>query len=168
MKPIDIKSSSCAEYNVEYNEKNPKFTVGDHVKISKYKNIFAEEYPPNWSEEAFLISNMNNTVPGTYVINDLNGKEGVGTFYEKNCRRKIKKTLEYKKLLKEKKSYLSNEKAMAIHLIVRFIKQTLHNMSQYFPKPCRNFGRNIKIKVYLSNYVTKLDLKNVTGLDTLN
>ena len=93
MKPIDIKSSSCAEYNVEYNEKDPKYTVGDHIKISKYKNIFAEEYPPNWLEEDFLISNRNNTVPGTYVINDLNGKEGVGTFYEKKLQKKNKKEL---------------------------------------------------------------------------
>ena len=93
MKPIDIKSSSCAEYNVEYNEKDPKYTVGDHIKISKYKNIFAEEYPPNWLEEEFLISNRNNTVPGTYVINDLNGKEGVGTFYEKKLQKKNKKEL---------------------------------------------------------------------------
>ena len=55
MKPIDIKSDSFAEYNEESNEKDPKFKVGDHVRISKYKNIFAKGYALNWSEEIFVI-----------------------------------------------------------------------------------------------------------------
>ena len=49
MKPIDVKSDSFAEYNEESNEKDPKFKVGDHVRISKYKNIFAKGHAPNWS-----------------------------------------------------------------------------------------------------------------------
>ena len=49
MKPIDVKSDSFAEYNEESNEKDPKFKVVDHVRISKYKNIFAKGYAPNWS-----------------------------------------------------------------------------------------------------------------------
>ena len=55
---------------------------------------------------------------------------------------------------------------MIILLIVGLIKKTLHNMSQYFPKPYRNFGGNIALKVDLSNYATKADLKNATGVDT--
>ena len=55
--------------------KNPKFKVGDYVRISKYKNIFAKGYAPNWSEEIFVIKKVKNTVPWTYVINDLNGEE---------------------------------------------------------------------------------------------
>ena len=47
MKPIDVKSDSFAEYNEESNEKDPKLKVGDHVRISKYKNIFAKGYAPN-------------------------------------------------------------------------------------------------------------------------
>ena len=90
MKPIDVKSDSYAEYNVDCNEKDPKFKVGDHVRITKYKNIFAKEYTPNWSEEFFIISKIKNTVPWTYVISELNGEEISGTFYEKNCRRQIK------------------------------------------------------------------------------
>ena len=43
MKPIDVKSDSYAEYNVDSNEKDPKFQVGDHVRISKYKNIFLKD-----------------------------------------------------------------------------------------------------------------------------
>ena len=53
MKPIDVKSGSFAEYNEESNEKDPKFKVADHVRISKYKNIFTKGYAPNWSEEVF-------------------------------------------------------------------------------------------------------------------
>ena len=53
------------------NDKDPKFKVGDHVRIYKYKNIFAKGYPPNWSEKVFVIKNVKNTVPCTYIINDL-------------------------------------------------------------------------------------------------
>ena len=55
MKPIDVKSASHVEYNVDSNAKDPKFQVGDHVRISKYKNIFAKGHVPNWSKEVFAI-----------------------------------------------------------------------------------------------------------------
>ena len=55
MKRIDVKSHSYAEYNVDSSEKDPKFKVGDYVRISKYKNIFAKEYTPNWSKEIFVV-----------------------------------------------------------------------------------------------------------------
>ena len=58
MKPIDVKSDSFAEYNEESDEKDPKFKVGNHVRISKYKNIFAKEYTPNWSEGIFVVKNL--------------------------------------------------------------------------------------------------------------
>ena len=80
MKPIDVKSCNYAEYNVNSNDKDPKFQVDDYVRISKYKNIFAKGYTPNWSEEFFEIKNVKNTAPWTYVINDLNGEEILGTF----------------------------------------------------------------------------------------
>ena len=73
------------------NDKDPKFKVGDHVRISKYKNNFAKGYPPNWSEEFFVIEIIKNTVSWTYVINDLNGEEIIGTFYEKNCKKQKKR-----------------------------------------------------------------------------
>ena len=63
MKPIDVTSDSYAEYNVNSNEKDPKFKVGDHIRISEYKNRFANGYIPNWSEEVFVISKTNNAVP---------------------------------------------------------------------------------------------------------
>ena len=83
MKPIDVGDDSFAEYNEESNEKDPKFKIGDHVRISKYKNIFAKGCTPNWSEKKFIVKKVKNTVPWTYVISDLNGEEIVGSFYEK-------------------------------------------------------------------------------------
>ena len=66
----------------EVNHIHPKFKVADHVGISKYKNIFSERYTTNWSEEVFVIKKIENTVPWTYVINDLNGDEIIGKFHE--------------------------------------------------------------------------------------
>ena len=83
MKPVDVKGNTYIDPSKEVNDKYPKLKVGDHVRISKYKNIFAKGYTPNWSEEVFVIKEVRNTVPWTYVINDLNGEEIIGTFYEK-------------------------------------------------------------------------------------
>ena len=83
MKPIDVKDNTYINIDKEVSDKDPKFKVGDHVRISKYKNIFAKSYTLNWSEEIFVIGEVKNTFPRTYVINDLNGEEIIGTFYEK-------------------------------------------------------------------------------------
>ena len=83
MKPIEVISDSYGEYNEDSNKNDPKFNVGDSVRISKCKNIFAEGYTQNWSEEVFIISKIKNTVPWTYVISDLNGEPIAGSFYEK-------------------------------------------------------------------------------------
>ena len=82
MKPIEVTSDSYAEYNEESNKNDPKFKVGGHVRISKYKNIFAKGYTPNWSEKS-VVSNIKNTVLWTYVVSDLNGEPITGSFYEK-------------------------------------------------------------------------------------
>ena len=81
MKPIDVMGDSYVEYNENPNKKDPKFKVGDHIRISKYENIFAKGYTPNWSEKIFVISKIKNAVPWTYVIIDLNGEEITGSFY---------------------------------------------------------------------------------------
>ena len=83
MKPIDVTSDSFAGYNEDSDKKNPKFKLGDHVRISKYKSIFAKGRAPNWSEEVFIINKFKNTVPWTYAISDLNSEEITGGFYEK-------------------------------------------------------------------------------------
>ena len=62
MKRIDVKSNSYVEYNVDSNDKDPKFKIGDHVRISKYKNIFAKGYAPNWPEKVLVISKIKNTM----------------------------------------------------------------------------------------------------------
>ena len=63
MKPIDVKSNSHAEYNVDSNARDPKFEIVDHVGISKYRYIFAKGYALNWSEEVFVISKIKYTFP---------------------------------------------------------------------------------------------------------
>ena len=97
MKPVDVKSNTYIDSSKEINDKDPKFKIGDIVRISKYKNIFAKGYTPNWSEEVFVIKKVKNTVSWIYVINDLNGEEIVGNFTKKNCKKQIKKSLELKK-----------------------------------------------------------------------
>ena len=87
IKPKDVTDDSFVEYNEESNKKNPKFKIGDHVRFSKYKNIFAKVYTPNWSEEIFVIKKIKNTVPWTYEISDLIGQEIVGSFYEKELQK---------------------------------------------------------------------------------
>ena len=102
MKPIDVTNDSFAEYNEESNKKDPKFKIGDHVRISKYKNIFAKGYAPNWSEEVFVINKINNTVPWTYAISDLNGEEITGRLYEKELQKTIQKEFRIEKILRKK------------------------------------------------------------------
>ena len=102
MKPIDVTNDSCAEYNEDSNKRKPKFKAGDHVRISKNKNIFAKGYVPNWSEETFVIKKVKNTVPWTYVVNDLNGEEIIESFYEKELQKTIQKEFIIEKILKRK------------------------------------------------------------------
>ena len=83
LKPVDVKDNTYIDFRKEVNDKDPKFKAGNHVRILKYKNIFAKEYTPNWSEEIFVNKKVRNTVPWTYVINNLNNNEITGTCYEK-------------------------------------------------------------------------------------
>ena len=87
MKSKDVGDNTYINTDKEINNKDPKFKVGDHVRISKYKNIFAKGYTPNWSEEVFVVNKIKNTVPWTYGINDLNGEKIIGSFYEKELRK---------------------------------------------------------------------------------
>ena len=97
MKPADVADNSFAEYN-----EDPKFKVGDHVRILKFKNVFAEGYTPNWSEEIFVVKKIKNTVPWTYIINDLNGEEIAGSFYEKELQKTNQKEFRIEKVIKRK------------------------------------------------------------------
>ena len=102
IKPIDVKDNTYINTDKEVNHKDPKFKVGGHVRISKYKNIFAKGYTPNWSEEVFVIKKVKNTVPWTYVINDLNGQEITGKCYERELQKANLKELRIEKIIKNK------------------------------------------------------------------
>ena len=84
MKPIDVKDGNGkGVYIDEHNENNSRFKVGNRVRISKLKNIFAKGYTPNWSKEIFIVDKINDTVPYTYNLKDLNDEEIIGSFYDK-------------------------------------------------------------------------------------
>ena len=102
MKPLDVKDNAYIDFSKKVNNKDPKFKVGDFVRISKYKNIFAKGYTPNWSDNVFVITKVKNTVPWTYVISELNGKEFIETFYEKELQKTNQKEFRIEKLTKRK------------------------------------------------------------------
>ena len=84
MKPIDVGDNNKRVYIDEHNEKDSRFKVGDRVRISEFKNIFAKGYAPIWSSEIFIVDRVNDTVPYTYNLKDLNDAEIIGSFYDKN------------------------------------------------------------------------------------
>ena len=96
MELADVKDNTYIDFEKEVNGKDPKFKVGDYVRISKYKNIFAKGYIPNWSEEVLVISKIKNAVPWTY------GKEIIGTFYEKEFQKTNQKEFKIEKVIKKK------------------------------------------------------------------
>ena len=91
MKPADVNSSTYIEFNKENNKEGPKFKVGDHVRTSKYKNIFAKGYVPNWSDEFFVIKKLK-TLFHTHSISDI----------EINCWNFLRKRIEKSKLKRAK------------------------------------------------------------------
>ena len=102
MKPIDVKDNTYINTSKKINYEDPKFKVGDYVRISKYKNIFAKGYMPNWSEEVFVIDKIKYTVPWNYVINDLNVEKITGTFYENELQKINQKEFRIEKVIKQK------------------------------------------------------------------
>ena len=97
-----VESKEFPEYVEESNKKDLKFKVGDHARISKYKNVFVKDYAPNWSEEVLVVNKVQNTVPWTYLINDLNGEEIMGSFYEKELQKTDPKEFRIEKGIKKK------------------------------------------------------------------
>ena len=91
MKPADVNYNTYIDFKKETNDKNPKFKVGDHVRISQ-----------NWSEDVFMIKKIKNTVPWTYVINDLNDEEIIGTFYETELQGTRQNEFRIEKIIKRK------------------------------------------------------------------
>ena len=100
MRSINVKDNTYINTSNKINYKDPKFR--DYVRISKYKNIFAKGYMPNWSEDVFVVDKIKNTVPWTYVINDLNGEEITGTFYKNEIQKTYQKEFRIEKIIKQK------------------------------------------------------------------
>ena len=96
MKLVDLKSSTHTDFDLENKDKDSKFEVGDQVRISKYKNIFAKGYASNWSEE------VKNTEPWAYVIENLKGGEIVGTFCENELQKTHQTEFRAEKVIKRK------------------------------------------------------------------
>ena len=102
IKPIDVTSNSYAEYKEDSNRKDPKFKVVDHLGISKCKNIFAKGSTRNWSEEVFVVRKIENTVPWTSTISQLNEEPIAGIFYEKELQKTTQEKFRIEKVIKRK------------------------------------------------------------------
>ena len=102
MTPVDVKDNNYINFSKEVNDKDPKFKIGDHVRISNYKYILAKGYTPNWPEDVFVVTKVKNTVPWTYVINDVNDEEIIGTSYEKELQKTNQKEFRIEKVIKKK------------------------------------------------------------------
>ena len=88
MKPIDVRDCNNKRvYIDEHNEKRSRFKVSDRVRISKFKNIFAKGYTPNWSKEIFIVDKINDTVPYTCNLKDFNYEEIIGSFYDQELQK---------------------------------------------------------------------------------
>ena len=72
---------------IEYILKSIIKKIGDRVRISKFKNIFAKGYTPIWSKEIFIVNKINDTVPWTYSLKDLNGEEILGSFNDRELQK---------------------------------------------------------------------------------
>ena len=102
MTPIDVKYNTYINIDIEVNDKDFNYKVGDYVRISEYKNIFIKGYTPNWSEEIFVIKEIKNTVPWTYAINDLNVEEIIGTFYGEKLQKINQEKFRIEKVIRKK------------------------------------------------------------------
>ena len=88
MKPTDVGDNNKRVYIDEHDEKDSRFKLGDRVRISKLKNIFAKGYTPNWSSEIFIVDKINDIVPYTYNLK-INDEEIIGSFYDKELQNTI-------------------------------------------------------------------------------
>ena len=106
MKPIDVRSNTYIDSSKEINNNIFKFKIGDTVRVSKYNSIFTKVYNPNWSEEVFVIKKVKNTVPWKFIINEINGEEFLGTFYENKLQKTNKKEFRIEKVINRKSDKL--------------------------------------------------------------
>ena len=166
MKMKDVTDIKYVEYSEETNRKDPKFKIGDNVRISKYKNIFAKQYTPNWSEEVFVVNKVQNTVPWNYFINDLNGEKIKSSFYEKELQKTDQKKFRIEKVIKKKGNKLHVKWKGYDNSCNNWIdKKTYHKMS-YIPTYSEVEEEIVSVTLNLSNYVTQKEFKSLTKVDT--
>ena len=123
MKPIDVKEKIYISIDKEVNYKDPKFKVS-HQKYQNTETFFAKGYTPNSSEGILVTKKVKNTIPSTYIINDLNDEEIVGTIYEKQLQKTYKGEFRIEKVITKKEiSYILSGKDMIVHSIVGSIKK---------------------------------------------
>lgn len=94
MRPTDVNKSNESDLLKMYQDleskvprKKPKFKIGDRVRITAHKVVFRNKYKQNWTSEIFVITQILNTKPVTYEIEDLKGEEVIGGFYERELRK---------------------------------------------------------------------------------
>ena len=121
MKSVDVKSNTYVESSEEIDNKYLKFKIGDNVRISKYKNVFAKGYTTSWAKEVLVIKKKSKTLfPGHTVLMILTGNKLFECFTKMNCKKQVKQNLELKKSSREKViNYMLIGKVMTIRLIVR-------------------------------------------------
>ena len=122
------------------------------------------------AEQVFVINEIKNTIPWTYVIKDLNGEGIIESFYEKELQKTNEKEFRIKKVLKRTDDKLDVKWKAYDNSFNSWINEkdrSLIKMSKYLPKPFNShFGDSIKVKLDLSNYATKTDIKNLSHVDT--
>ena len=95
MKPVDVKDNTYINFKKEFNDRDPKFKVGDHIRISKYKNIFTKGYTPNWFEEVSVIKKVKKIqFLGHILLMILMVKKLLEHFLKKDYKRLINKILQ--------------------------------------------------------------------------
>ena len=106
MKPVDVKDDVYIDSKKKLMIKilNLKLVIMEEFQNTKL--VFAKGCTPSWSEEIFVVSKIKNTVPWTYVINDLNGEEVIGTFYEKELQKTNQHEFRIEKVIKRKSDKL--------------------------------------------------------------
>ena len=94
MKPVDVKDSTYIDFGKEFNNKDRKFKIGDHVRISKYKNILLEDTYQIGLKKLLLLIKLKIQFHGHMLLMILMVKKLSEHFMKKNCKRLIKKNLE--------------------------------------------------------------------------
>ena len=152
--------SGYIDLNVRKNDEDPKFEVGDHVRILKYKRILYKRLHSKLVWSSFYDKKDKNTVPWTYVISDLNGEEIVGTFYEKELQKTNQTEIRAEKVLKREEAKLYVKcKGYDNSFNSLLNKKVLLYKKGNFPEPYTLNKSKIKAEFEFSDYTTKSDLK---------